>query len=190
MSRSMSAQTWLASCFFRRRRGTSALTRRVRWERGCRAGRRRWRLLSMPTMHLLDSNRRQSCGRIFCNFTARKNPNASVGDQKALRLPVMKAIAVETKSDLAAAAGLCHGADRLLFDARRPRGDAAGGLGSLSTGRREKRPEWALTSDLGKPFDWSLLEQVDPGCAVHACRAGLMQAMSAEALRITAAPGG
>src|SRR5204862_2081059 len=59
-------------------------------------------------------------------------------------LPVMKAIAIETKSDLGAIATYAHVADRLLFDARAPR-DAT-------------RP-----GGLGKPFDWTLLKDLDPG---------------------------
>ena len=56
----------------------------------------------------------------------------------------MKAIAVETKSDLAEVARYATVADRLLFDARAP--------------RTATRP-----GGLGRPFDWSLLRQVDPG---------------------------
>ena len=57
-------------------------------------------------------------------------------------LPVMKAIAVAAKADLAVAAGYAAIADRLLFDARAPR-DAT-------------RP-----GGLGKPFDWRLLENIE-----------------------------
>jgi phosphoribosylanthranilate isomerase len=54
-------------------------------------------------------------------------------------LPVMKAIPIESRADLAAAADYATVADRLLFDARPPR-DAT-------------RP-----GGLGTPFDWRLLE--------------------------------
>ncbi len=50
-------------------------------------------------------------------------------------LPVMKAIAVETRADLAVVDGYAGTADRLLFDARAP--------------REATRP-----GGLGKPFDW------------------------------------
>ena len=59
-------------------------------------------------------------------------------------LPVMKAIAVETKGDLAAIARYAAVADHLLFDARAP--------------REATRP-----GGLGKAFDWHLLENLDPG---------------------------
>ncbi len=84
-------------------------------------------------------------------------------------LPVMKAIAVETKSDLAAVAAYNEVADRLLFDARAPR-DAT-------------RP-----GGLGKAFDWHLLEKIDPGVPFM-LSGGLDAGNVAEALRITRAPG-
>ena len=64
-------------------------------------------------------------------------------------LPVMKALAIETKSDLGAIPLYARIADRLLFDARPPR-DAT-------------RP-----GGLGKPFDWHLLENLDLVNSVHA----------------------
>ena len=60
------------------------------------------------------------------------------------KLPVMKAIPVETKGDLAAIARYAAVADHLLFDARAP--------------REATRP-----GGLGKTFDWHLLENLDPG---------------------------
>jgi phosphoribosylanthranilate isomerase len=84
-------------------------------------------------------------------------------------LPVMKAIAVETKSDLAAVAAYNKVAHRLLFDARAPR-DAT-------------RP-----GGLGKAFDWHLLEKIDPGVPFM-LSGGLDAGNVAEALRITRAPG-
>jgi phosphoribosylanthranilate isomerase len=88
--------------------------------------------------------------------------------QKHYGLPVMKAIAVEAKADLAAAADYAVIADRLLFDARAPR-DAP-------------RP-----GGLGKPFDWRLLENIDPGVPFM-LSGGLDTGNLAEALRITRAP--
>ncbi len=60
------------------------------------------------------------------------------------KLPVMKAIPVETKGDLAAIARYAAVADQLLFDARAP--------------REATRP-----GGLGKTFDWHLLENLAPG---------------------------
>jgi phosphoribosylanthranilate isomerase len=91
------------------------------------------------------------------------------GIKKRFGLPVMKAIAVETKSDLAAAAVYATVADRLLFDARAP--------------RTATRP-----GGLGRPFDWSLLEHIEPGVPFM-LSGGLDSGNLAEALRITAAPG-
>lgn len=84
-------------------------------------------------------------------------------------LPVMKAIPVETKSDLAAIATYARVADRLLFDARAPR-DAT-------------RP-----GGLGAPFDWTLLKDLDPGVPFM-LSGGLDAGNVAEALAITRAPG-
>jgi phosphoribosylanthranilate isomerase len=84
-------------------------------------------------------------------------------------LPVMKAIAIETKSDLAAVAAYAQIADRLLFDARAPR-DAT-------------RP-----GGLGKPFDWALLKNLDPGVPFM-LSGGLDIGNLAEALEITRAGG-
>ena len=84
-------------------------------------------------------------------------------------LPVMKAIPVETKADLAAIATYAAVADRLLFDARAP--------------REATRP-----GGLGKTFDWHVLENLD--LAVPFMLSGGLDAGNvAEALRITRAPG-
>lgn len=92
-----------------------------------------------------------------------------VAIKKRFGLPVMKAIAVEIKSDLAAVAVYAAVADLLLFDARAP--------------RTATRP-----GGLGRPFDWSLLKHVEPGVP-FVLSGGLDAGNVAEALRITAAPG-
>jgi phosphoribosylanthranilate isomerase len=84
-------------------------------------------------------------------------------------LPLMKAIAVETKSDLAAIKTYDPIADRLLFDARAP--------------REATRP-----GGLGKSFDWHLLENLDLKLPFM-LSGGLDAGNVAEALRITRAPG-
>jgi phosphoribosylanthranilate isomerase len=81
------------------------------------------------------------------------------------RLPVMKAIAVETKADLAAAANYAGVADRLLFDARAP--------------REATRP-----GGLGRAFDWRVLEALDAAMPFM-LSGGLDAGNIAEALRIT-----
>jgi phosphoribosylanthranilate isomerase len=84
-------------------------------------------------------------------------------------LPVMKAIAVEARGDLAAIATYASVADRLLFDARAP--------------REATRP-----GGLGKSFDWRLLERLDPGVPFM-LSGGLNAGNVGEALRITRARG-
>jgi phosphoribosylanthranilate isomerase len=84
-------------------------------------------------------------------------------------LPVMKAIPVETQADLAAITRYAPITDRLIFDARAPR-DAT-------------RP-----GGLGKPFDWRLLQNLDPGVPFM-LSGGLDAGNVAEALLLTRAPG-
>jgi phosphoribosylanthranilate isomerase len=83
--------------------------------------------------------------------------------------PVMKAIPVERKTDLALVADYVGIADRLLFDARAPR-DAT-------------RP-----GGLGKSFEWRLLEHLDPGMPFM-LSGGLDAGNVSEAVRVTRAPG-
>jgi phosphoribosylanthranilate isomerase len=84
-------------------------------------------------------------------------------------LPVMKAIPVEAKGDLALVADYVTIANRLLFDARAP--------------REATRP-----GGLGKSFEWRLLENLDPGVPFM-LSGGLDAGNVGEALRITRAPG-
>jgi phosphoribosylanthranilate isomerase len=84
-------------------------------------------------------------------------------------LPVMKAIAVETRGDLGLIASYETVASRLLFDARPP--------------HEATRP-----GGLGKSFDWHLLENLDPGVPFM-LSGGLDAGNVGEALRITRAPG-
>src|SRR5262245_53235127 len=83
-------------------------------------------------------------------------------------LPVMKAIAVETRSDLDMIAAYDAIADWLLFDARAP--------------REATRP-----GGLGKPFDWHLLENLRADIPFM-LSGGLDPANVAAALRIARAP--
>ena len=92
---------------------------------------------------------------------------ASLG--RRFGLPVMKAIPVEAKGDLALVADYFTIADRLLFDARAP--------------REATRP-----GGLGKSFEWRLLENLDPGVPFM-LSGGLDAGNVGEALRITRAPG-
>lgn len=84
-------------------------------------------------------------------------------------LPVMKAIPVAARDDLAIVADYAGVADRLIFDARAPRGATRPG-------------------GLGTPFDWHLLDNLDPGVP-YMLSGGLDPDNVAEALAITKAPG-
>jgi phosphoribosylanthranilate isomerase len=83
--------------------------------------------------------------------------------------PVMKALPIETASDLTALPGYAAVADRILFDARPPK-DAT-------------RP-----GGLGAPFDWRLLENLDLKLP-YMVSGGLHVGNVAEALRLTRAGG-
>jgi phosphoribosylanthranilate isomerase len=99
-----------------------------------------------------------------------KEPPARVLSlRRRFGLPLMKAIPVEGKSDLALVADYVGVADRLLFDARAPR-DAT-------------RP-----GGLGKSFDWRVLENLDRGTPFM-LSGGLDAGNVGEALRITGAGG-
>jgi len=99
-----------------------------------------------------------------------KEPSARVAAlKKRFGLPIMKALAVETKADLAAASAYAGIVDRLLFDARPP--------------REATRP-----GGLGKSFDWRLLEHIESGVPFM-LSGGLDASNVGEALRITRASG-
>lgn len=84
-------------------------------------------------------------------------------------LPVMKALAVETAADLAVVPGYAAVADRILFDARAPKGATRpGGLGAV--------------------FDWRVLENLDLKIPFMVS-GGLHAGNVAEAARITRAGG-
>jgi len=83
-------------------------------------------------------------------------------------LPLMKALAVESKADLAAVGAYAAVADWLLFDARAP--------------REATRP-----GGLGRPFDWTLLRGLTPGLPFM-LSGGLNADNVAHALSVTHAP--
>jgi phosphoribosylanthranilate isomerase len=85
------------------------------------------------------------------------------------RLPVMKALPIAQRADLARIRLYENAADRLIFDALPP--------------REASRP-----GGLGSSFDWQLLRALD--CAVPFILSGGLHAGNvAQALRITGAPG-
>jgi phosphoribosylanthranilate isomerase len=89
--------------------------------------------------------------------------------RRVFGLPVMKALPISAKSDLDGIVRYAGIADRLLFDARAP--------------REATRP-----GGLGRPFDWHLLENLDPGVPFM-LSGGLDATNVGEALHITRAPG-
>jgi phosphoribosylanthranilate isomerase len=95
----------------------------------------------------------------------------STGRVEALRLifglPVMKALPIAVKGDLDRIPPYAAVADRILFDARAP--------------REATRP-----GGLGQPFDWHVLENLDPGLPFM-LSGGLDAGNVGEALRITRA---
>jgi phosphoribosylanthranilate isomerase len=98
----------------------------------------------------------------------RETPERVVAVKARFGRPVMKALPVERREDLAAVYPYAGIADRILFDARAPR-DAT-------------RP-----GGLGKTFDWRLLENLDPGLAFM-LSGGLDAANVADAIAMTRAP--
>ena len=99
----------------------------------------------------------------------KETPERVVAVRTRFGLPVMKALAIAERADLAPIRIYAKVVDRLLFDARPPK-DAT-------------RP-----GGLGKPFDWTLLQGIDAGVPFM-LSGGLDAGNVAEALRITRASG-
>jgi phosphoribosylanthranilate isomerase len=98
-----------------------------------------------------------------------ETPDRVVVVRTRFGLPVMKALPIAERADLSPIHLYAKVADRIIFDARPP--------------REATRP-----GGLGKPFDWHLLENVDPGVPFM-LSGGLDAGNVAEALSITHAPG-
>jgi phosphoribosylanthranilate isomerase len=98
----------------------------------------------------------------------KETPERVAAVRGRFRLPVMKALPIESRTDLSPIHLYAKVADWLLFDGRAP--------------RQATRP-----GGLGKPFDWNLLENIAPGVPFM-LSGGLDAANAAEALRITRAP--
>lgn len=98
----------------------------------------------------------------------KETPERVVAVRTRFRVPVMKALPIETRADLSPVRLYAGVADWLLFDGRAP--------------REATRP-----GGLGKVFDWHLLEKLNPGVPFM-LSGGLDAANVAEALAITRAP--
>ena len=99
----------------------------------------------------------------------KETPERVAAVRKRFGLPVMKALPVAERGDLASVRLYTPVADRLIFDARAPQ-DAT-------------RP-----GGLGRPFDWTLLKGLDLGIPFM-LSGGLDAGNVAEALAVTSAPG-
>jgi phosphoribosylanthranilate isomerase len=99
----------------------------------------------------------------------KETPERILAVKTRFRLPVMKALAVETRADLACVSQYAEVADRLIFDARAP--------------REATRP-----GGLGKPFEWRLLKNLDPHVPFM-LSGGLNRDNVAEAIEITGVRG-
>src|SRR5215213_4572273 len=97
----------------------------------------------------------------------REAPERVASVRSRFRLPVMKALPVETRADLSQIHIYAKVVDWLLFDGRAPRGATRPG-------------------GLGKAFDWQVLEKLNPGVPFM-LSGGLDAANLTEALRITRA---
>lgn len=96
-------------------------------------------------------------------------PERVVAVRKRFGLPVMKALPIEDRASLSPIRLYANVADKIIFDARAP--------------REATRP-----GGLGTPFDWRLLEDVDPGIPFM-LSGGLDAGNVADALSITRATG-
>jgi phosphoribosylanthranilate isomerase len=98
-----------------------------------------------------------------------ETPERVVTVRTRFGLPVMKALPIEDRSSLSPIRLYANVADKIIFDARAP--------------REATRP-----GGLGKPFDWRLLQGVNPGIPFM-LSGGLDTGNVADALSITRAPG-
>jgi phosphoribosylanthranilate isomerase len=98
-----------------------------------------------------------------------ETPERVVQVRTRFGLPVMKAIPVAARADLAPVRIYAQLADRLIFDARAP--------------KEATRP-----GGLGTPFDWTLLAGIDPGVPFM-LSGGLNAGNVAQAIAVTGAPG-
>ncbi|HWE79227.1 MAG TPA: phosphoribosylanthranilate isomerase [Pseudolabrys sp.] len=99
----------------------------------------------------------------------KETPDRVVAVRTRFGLPVMKALPIATRADLATIRLYADVADRLLFDARPP-------------------AEATRPGGLGVSFDWTLLKDIKPG-GPWMLSGGLDAGNAAEAIAVTGAPG-
>lgn len=105
----------------------------------------------------------------WLQFHGKESPTRVAEAKKRFGIRLMKAIGIREKADLAAADAYCKVADRLLLDAKPPKGAI-------------------LPGGNGAPFDWRILESFDPGMP-WLLAGGIHASNVAEALAISGAPG-
>lgn len=98
----------------------------------------------------------------------KESPERVAATKARFGLPIIKALAIEAKSDFAQVKNYASAGDWILFDSKAP-ADAT-------------RP-----GGLGKPFDWTLLRGAIPGVPVI-LSGGLNAENVAEALKVTGVP--
>ncbi|HML07953.1 MAG TPA: phosphoribosylanthranilate isomerase [Xanthobacteraceae bacterium] len=104
----------------------------------------------------------------FLQLHGKESPERVAGIKARFRLPVIKALAIEAKNDIARAKDYASVSDWLLFDAKAP-ADAT-------------RP-----GGLGRPFNWTLIRGAVPGVPIM-LSGGLDARNVEEALSITGVP--
>lgn len=93
-----------------------------------------------------------------------KETPARVAEVKALTgLPVWKAVSIAEQADVARAAAYFETADRLLFDAKPPKGSPLPGGNAVSF-------DWRLLTGTDWPLPWLLSGGLHPGNLVEAVR--------------------
>jgi phosphoribosylanthranilate isomerase len=105
----------------------------------------------------------------WLQFHGRESPARVAEAKERFGIRVMKAIGVRERADLAAANAYRRVADRLLLDAKPPKGAV-------------------LPGGNGAPFDWRILENFDPGMT-WLLAGGIDASNVAEALAVSRAPG-
>ena len=104
----------------------------------------------------------------WLQFHGKEMPERLAQAKKSFKIKVMKAIGIRDRSDLAAASRY-RAADRLLLDAKPPKGAM-------------------LPGGNGAPFDWTILKGFDAGLP-YLLSGGLDPGNVGEALRVAQAPG-
>lgn len=91
-----------------------------------------------------------------------ETPDRVAAIKARLGIGVWKAVPVRTRLDLEAARGYRGAADRILYDARTPKGTLPGGMGL--------RFDWKLLDGFAHPLPWALSGGIDAASVGEAVR--------------------